>query len=121
MSIKTRTNMTSEASQKMESLLAQACHYIDAASGGISVPIQTSTTFARDAKYQLVGDYSYSRSGNPTYAVLEQVCAQLDGGAEALCFASGMAAITTVFETVNMGEHIVAPQSRWNAWLPRKS
>jgi len=117
-------NMTSEASQKMESLLAQACHYIDSASGGISVPIQTSTTFARDGEYQLVGDYSYSRSGNPTYAVLEQVCAQLDGGAEALCFASGMAAITTVFETVNMGEHIVAPQIMYHGaqdWLRRIS
>ena len=42
-----------------ESRLAQACHFIDQASGGISPPIQMSTTYARDADYDYIGDYSY--------------------------------------------------------------
>jgi cystathionine gamma-synthase len=116
--------MSRDEIRKMESLLAQACHYIDAASGGITTPIQPSTTFARDREYQPIGDYSYSRSENPTYAVLEQVCAELDGGAQARCFASGMAAIAAVFETINNGEHIVAPSIMYHGaqdWLRRIS
>ncbi len=94
----------------METLIAQAGHYIDQVSGGISVPIQPSTTYARDKNYALIGDYTYSRYQNPTYDLLEQLAATLDGGSEAKCFASGMAAIAAVFDTVNTEEHIVAPK-----------
>ncbi len=110
--------------KKNESLVAQACHYIDAATGGLNPPMQASTTFARDADYQLVGSQSYSRSGNPTYDQLEKVTAMLDGGKASLCFASGMAAIAAVFETVNMNEHIVAPRIMYHGaqdWLRRIS
>jgi cystathionine gamma-synthase len=108
----------------MESLIAQAGHYIDQASGGISVPIQNSTTYARDGNYEYIGDYSYSRYQNPTYDLVEQLAATLDGGAEARCFASGMAGIAAVFETVNAGEHIVAPKIMYHGaqdWLRRIS
>ena len=106
----------------MESLMAQAGHYIDRASGGISVPIQPSTTYARDESYEYIGDYSYSRYQNPTYDLVEQLAATLDGGAEAKCFASGMAGIAAIFETVNSGEHIVAPKIMYHGaqdWLRR--
>jgi len=108
----------------MESIVAQACHYIDAATGGLSIPIQNSTTYARDENYELIGDYSYSRYQNPTYDIVEKVAATLDGGAEAKVFASGMAAIAAVFETVNTGEHIVAPKIMYHGaqdWLRRIS
>lgn len=108
----------------MESLIAQAGHYIDQVSGGISVPIQTSTTYARDENYALIGDYSYSRYQNPTYDLVERLAAILDGGAEAKCFASGMAGIAAVFETVNTAEHIVAPEIMYHGaqdWLRRIS
>ena len=116
--------MTKDTSLSMESIVAQACHYIDAATGGLSVPIQNSTTYARDENYELMGDYSYSRYQNPTYDILEQVAATLDGGAEAKAFASGMAAVAAVFETVNTGEHIVAPNIMYHGaqdWLRRIS
>ena len=116
--------MAEKKSLSMDSIVAQACHYIDQATGGITVPIQTSTTYARDENYQLLGDYSYSRYQNPTYDVVEQVAATLDGGAEAKSFASGMAAIAAVFDTVNAGEHIVAPKIMYHGaqdWLRRIS
>jgi cystathionine gamma-synthase len=116
--------MTKDTALSMESIVAQACHYIDAATGGLSVPIQTSTTYARDANYELIGDYSYSRYQNPTYDIVEQVAATLDGGAEAKAFASGMAAVAAVFETVNAGEHIIAPKIMYHGaqdWLRRIS
>ena len=42
----------------------------------------------------------YGRYGNPTQDTVEAKLAQLDGGERALVFASGMAAVTTVFLTV---------------------
>ena len=116
--------MTNSNPYSMESLIVQAGHYIDQTSGGISVPIQPSTTFARDLNYEPVGDYTYSRNQNPTYDRVEQLVATLDGGREAKCFASGMAGIVAVFETVNTGEHIVAPRIMYHGtqdWLRRIS
>ena len=107
-----------------ESLVAQACHYIDQATGGISPPLQFSSTYARDADYEYIGNYSYARSDNPSWEVLENVCAELDGGADAKCFASGMAAVCAFFETVNSGEHVVAPRIMYHGsqdWLRRIS
>ena len=116
--------MKNETPCSMESLIAQAGHYVDQVSGGISVPIQSSTTYARDENYALIGDYSYSREQNPTYNLVEQLAATLDGGAEAKCFASGMAGIAAIFETVNTHEHIVAPRVMYHGaqdWLRRIS
>ena len=107
-----------------ESRLAQACHYVDETTGGICPPIQLSTTYARNPDYSYMGDYSYARSANPSWEVLEKVCADLDGGADAQCFASGMAAVCAFFETVNSGEHVVAPRIMYHGsqdWLRRIS
>ncbi len=108
----------------MESMIVQACHYVDEATGGISPPLQLSTTYSRDKDYEYLGNYSYSRADNPSWEVLENVCAELDGGAEAKCFASGMAAVCAFFETVNSGEHVVAPRIMYHGsqdWLRRIS
>lgn len=116
--------MPDETSVSPESRLAQACHYIDQVTGGINPPLQFSTTYARDPDYSYRGNYSYSRSANPSWDVLEKVCAELDGGADAKCFASGMAAVCAFFETVNSGEHVVAPRIMYHGsqdWLRRIS
>lgn len=116
--------MNEDIKASLESRLPHACHYIDPVSGGTSPPLQFSTTYARDTEYEYLSDYSYSRSGNPSWEVLEQVCAELDGGAEAKCFASGMAAVCAFFETVNSGEHVVAPRVMYHGaqdWLRRIS
>jgi len=107
-----------------ESRLAQACHFIDAATGGITPPLQLSTTYARNSDYEYISNFSYSRTANPSWEVLEKVCAELDGGADALCFASGMAAVCAFFETVNAGEHVVAPRIMYHGsqdWMRRIS
>lgn len=106
------------------SLVAQAGHFLDGATGAITPPIHPSTTFARDADYELIGAYLYSRYRNPTYDQVERLAATLDGGAEAKLFASGMAAIAALFETVDGGEHVVAPKVMYHgaqAWLGRIS
>ena len=116
--------MTDPKTRTIETRLAQACHYIDEVTGGINPPVQFSTTYARDRNYRPVGDFSYSRGGSPSWETLEKVCAELDGGVESLCFASGMAAVCAVLETVNSGEHVVAPRVMYHGsqdWLRRIS
>lgn len=50
----------------------------------------------------------YGRYGNPTQAVLEEKCAQLEGAEAALAFASGMAAVTTALLAVlRQGQHVI--------------
>jgi cystathionine gamma-synthase len=104
------------------SRVAQAGHFVDPASGAIVPPIEPATTFARDAGYELIGGYSYSRSGGPASERLEALAAELDEAAEARVFASGMAAIVAVFETLEAGQHVVAPGVMYHGaqdWLRR--
>jgi len=104
--------------------IAQLCHYIDQVSGAVTPPLHLSTTFARDDEYELIGEHIYGRAGSPTCDHVEQIAAMLEGGEDALLFASGMAAIATVAETLSTGQHIVAPRIMYYAaqdWFRRLS
>lgn len=58
------------------------------------------------------GEYIYGREANPTVELLEQKLNALEQGAGALCFGSGMAAITSaVLACVRPGGHLVAVQN----------
>ena len=58
----------------------------------------------------------YTRYGNPTVEVLEKVVADMEGGAIALAFASGMAAVsTTLLTLLKPGDHVVAGTSLYTA------
>lgn len=82
----------------------------DAASGDVILPIHTSTTFAQDRVGETRGDFDYSRAGNPSRAIVEQVIASLEGGELGRAFASGMAATDTALRSlVRPGDHIVIP------------
>jgi cystathionine gamma-synthase len=94
-----------------ETLAAQSLHYIDAATGAIVPPIHLSTTFARDEDYALVsGEHSYGRDENPGFRAAEGLIARLEGAEAALLFASGMAAAMAVVQSLQAGDHIVAPR-----------
>ena len=107
--------------QSLETLLAQGGHFIDPETGAIVPPIHPATTYARNDRYELTG-FVYGRNSNPTGAQVESVLARLEGAEDALVFASGMAGITTFFETVRAGEHVVAPRVMYHGtadWLRR--
>ena len=107
--------------RSLETLLAQGGHFIDPETGAIVPPIHTSTTYARDERYELIG-YGYSRSGNPTCTQVESVLAELEGAEDALVFASGLAGIATFFDTVHAGGRVVAPRVMYHGaadWLRR--
>jgi cystathionine gamma-lyase len=80
----------------------------DAATGAVMPPIHTSVTYAQDAVGQDRG-YVYTRASNPTRDALERCVAELEGGARALAFASGMAATSTALDLLDAGAHVIAP------------
>ena len=79
----------------------------DPQTGAVMPPIHTSSTFAQDAPGEDRG-YEYARTGNPTRTVLEENLAALEGGEYGRAFASGMAAINTVLNLLESGDHVVA-------------
>lgn len=103
---------------------AQAAHFIDRATGAVVPPVHLATTFARDENYELMADFIYQRYSSPTVELAESVLAELDGGVDAMVFASGMAGIVALLETVETGRHIVAPNVMYHGtldWLRRIS
>lgn len=80
---------------------------IDPATGAVSPPIYLSSTFRQSAPNVNQG-YVYSRSGNPTRALLESALGALEGGVGGLAFSSGLGALTTLLESLPSGSRIVA-------------
>ena len=84
--------------------------------GSRAVPIYQTTSYAFDSVQGASslfnveqGGHIYSRISNPTVAVLEQRLAALEGGAGAICTASGMSALFATFITLcSAGDHIVS-------------
>jgi len=85
--------------------------------GGVNPPIAaTSLHVFRDVESYLnyswedsKGQFAYGRSGNPTVALLEKKIAALERTDGALCFGSGMAAITSaVMYCIKPGDHIIS-------------
>jgi cystathionine beta-lyase/cystathionine gamma-synthase len=83
----------------------------DPETGSVIPPIYQTSTFAQESPGRHRG-YEYARTGNPTRASLESCLAALEGlGSSehggALCFASGMAATSTVLQTLAPGDHLL--------------
>jgi len=111
----------SKTDNSLETLLTQAGHFIDPQTGAVVPPIHPSTTYARDGRYELQG-FEYSRDANPTGRRVEEVLAMLEGAEDALVFGSGLAGVSTFFETVRTGERVVAPRVMYHGaadWLRR--
>lgn len=103
--------MSRRQTLKPATLLARGGHQPEAPFGDVAPPIHPSTNFARDEAYQPINPAgTYSRDANPTYALPERLIAELEGGAEALLFASGMAAAAALIQALRPGDHIVAPR-----------
>jgi cystathionine gamma-synthase len=74
--------------------------------GSVNVPIYQTATYAQpDVGAPIAWDYA--RGGNPTREALQQAIASLEGGARAFCFASGLAAESTLLLTLEPGDHVV--------------
>lgn len=81
----------------------------DPYTGGVSIPIHQSVIFAQE-NLEEVGEYEYTRTGNPTRRALEETIAILEGGRYGFAFASGMAAITAALCLFSAGDHLLVSQ-----------
>jgi cystathionine gamma-synthase len=83
----------------------------DPATGALVPPIHLSTTFERDPDGEYHRGYIYGRSDNPNRKALETTLAQLEGGTEAIAFASGSAATFSLLQSLQTGDHVIAPKN----------
>ena len=97
-------------SLKPESIAAQALGWVDEQTRAITPPIHVSSTYLRDPDNQYRSGRVYARADNPAFDQAEAVIAQLEQGAQAALFASGMAAATAVFQALAPGDHVLAPK-----------
>ena len=77
--------------------------------GSVSLPIYQTSTF----KQNKIGEYTYdySRAGNPTRTNLEENICSLEEGKDAISFASGLAAISSVVQLFKSDDHIILTEN----------
>src|ERR1700744_6540210 len=84
-----------------------ALGWVDEETRAVAPPLHLSSTYLRDEDNQYRSGRNYARADNPAFDQPEAVLAALEGGADALLFASVMAAATAVFQTLSPGDHVV--------------
>jgi cystathionine gamma-synthase len=98
---------TPDPNQKLQTISIHSGRQVDPATGAVTTPLYTSTTFERDADGEFSRHYFYSRIDSPNRHSLEQCLADLEGGVEAVAFGSGMAATLAVFQALAPRDHVV--------------
>lgn len=101
---------------KRETIAIHSGYEVDPTTKSVAVPIYQTVSYAFDsadhaaALFNLEAEgFRYTRIGNPTTAVLERRVAALEGGVEALCVASGQAAVSYAVSNVTaLGKNIVS-------------
>ena len=112
---------------RIETLAVHAGGEPDKETGAIAPPIHLATTFEHGPAGERRAGYEYQREHNPTQDRLESVLAAMDGGAAALAFASGMAAMNCLLESLPAGSHFLYPRDCYtglrslaNEFLPER-
>ena len=101
---------------RRETLAVHGGYETDPTTKSVAVPIYQTVAYEFDsadhgaALFNLEAEgFRYSRISNPTIAVLERRVAALEGGLDALCVASGQAALNyAVLNLAEMGSNIVS-------------
>ncbi len=95
---------------KIETLAIHAGNHGDPTTGAVVPPLILSTTFERAADGSIVdGRDIYTRASNPNRRALEEKLAALEGGSEAIAFASGQAATMSIFHSLGGNSHVILP------------
>lgn len=95
---------------KIETLSVHAGRKVDPATGAVTLPIHLSTTFEREKNGEYPKGYNYSRTNNPNREALEECLAKLENGKYAAVFSSGSAAAMSILQSLQPGDHIIAPE-----------
>jgi cystathionine beta-lyase/cystathionine gamma-synthase len=78
----------------------------DPSTGAVTMPIFQTSTYVQEGIGKHKG-YEYARTHNPTRRALEKNLAALEGGTDAYCYASGMAATSAVLTLVKAGQRVL--------------
>lgn len=98
--------MTANKQHGLGTLAIHAGQSPDPTTGAVMTPIYATSTYAQKSPGVHQG-FEYSRSHNPTRFAYEDCVAALEGGTKGYAFASGLAATSTILETLDTGSHIL--------------
>ena len=104
--------MKKEDYMNIETLVVHKGRDVDPTTRAVTPPLYMSTTYERnsDGSYP-EGGYTYGRTDNPNRRLLEELVTALENGEDAAAFSSGAAAIMSVFQALQPGDHVVAPRN----------
>ncbi|MGC2358974.1 MAG: aminotransferase class I/II-fold pyridoxal phosphate-dependent enzyme [Thermoplasmata archaeon] len=92
---------------KLETIAVRSGGEVDPSTGAIAPPLHLSTTFEHSPSLDPVPRFLYVREENPVQSRLETALRDLEGGASAIAFASGMAAGAAVLQSLPRGSHVL--------------
>ncbi|PZX50221.1 trans-sulfuration enzyme family protein [Algoriphagus chordae] len=94
---------------KLETLAIHGGNIVSDTEKPVVQPITLSTTFVHQPESMI-----YARANNPNRHTLEKLLAALEKGADAAAFSSGNAAGVSVFQSLEPGSHIIAPDDMYH-------
>ena len=95
-----------ENNKKFLTRAVHAGNKVDQETGAVIPPLHLTSTFEQESVGVNKG-FDYSRAGNPTTKRYEENIASLEDADFAIAFSSGMAAITSLFQMLKNGDHVV--------------
>jgi cystathionine gamma-lyase len=99
--------LSSDCNFQISTLAVHGGRVPDAHAEAVVFPIFQTATFGQQ-EVGVTKGHSYSRVSNPTVDALEQAIGALEGTPQAVCFRTGMAAVTTLFlATLKAGDHAI--------------
>ena len=101
--------MTKASDLRPETAAVHVGNEPDPATGAVAPPLHLATTFQHGADGTRVAGYEYQRAADPTNDRLRKALAALEGGGPALTFASGMAAIAGLIESLPRPARVLLP------------
>ncbi|HET9551581.1 MAG TPA: cystathionine gamma-synthase [Anaeromyxobacteraceae bacterium] len=97
----------SDAKSRFDTLAIHAGQQPDPTTGAVMTPVYLTSTYVQDGPGGHKG-YEYSRTQNPTRHALQDCLAALEGAAQGLAFASGLAATDCILHLLEAGDHVLA-------------
>ncbi len=101
-----RPRAASYGSTRIDTLLIHAGQHAEPQTGAIIPPVFMTSTYVQDRVGEHKG-FDYSRTDNPTRRALEVQLAAIEGADHGIAFSSGMAAASTMLQTLQPGDHVV--------------
>ena len=92
---------------EFETLAVRAGAEPDVETGALAPPIHLSTTFEHGPAAETPKGYIYVRENNPTQVRLQEALAALEGGEEAMAFASGIGAGAAFLQALPPESHVI--------------